>query len=91
MTEGKSERDRDGDQECKKKKKKEGEAAKEREVVRPHDLHIGVILSSEELVAAVCSHHVFIHCELDLSPELAVLLRAHGQSEKYTPTPGKRN
>lgn len=56
-------------------------------MVRPHALHIGVILSSEEIVAAVCSHHVFIHCELDLSPEFAVLLWAHGQSEKDTPTP----
>lgn len=34
------------------------------------------------MVAAVRSHHVFIHCELDLSPELAVLLRAHGQPEE---------
>lgn len=34
------------------------------------------------MVAAVSSHHVFIHRELDLSPELTVLLRAHGQPEK---------
>lgn len=77
--------------EIKSAKKRRKKRQKKEKVVRPHDLHIGVILSSEELVAAVCSHHVFIHCELDLSPELAVLLWAHGQSEKYTPTPGKRN
>lgn len=65
--------------------KQEENQAKGRLVIAPHDLHIGVVLSSEELVAAVCSHHVFIHRELDLSPELTVLLRAHGQSEKYTP------
>lgn len=46
--------------------------------VRPHDLHVWVILSSEEVVAAIRSDHVFIHRELDLSPEFAVLLGAHG-------------
>lgn len=51
-------------------------------MVWPHDLYIGVILSSEEVIAAVRSHHVFIDRELDLSPELTVLLRAHGQSEE---------
>lgn len=70
------ERGWDRDQECKKRK--------EVQKAKPHDLHIGVILSSEEIIAAVCSHHVSIHCELDLSPEITVLLRAHGQSEKYT-------
>lgn len=48
----------------------------------PHDLHVGVVLASEEVVAAVRSHHVFVHRELDLSPELAVFLRAHGQPEE---------
>lgn len=48
----------------------------------PHDLHVGVVLASEEVVAAVGSHHVFVHRELDLPPELAVFLRAHGQPEK---------
>lgn len=52
---------------------------------RPHDLHVGVVLASEEMVAAVGSHHVFIHRELDLPPELAVLLRAHGQPGKIHP------
>lgn len=51
-------------------------------VVWPHDLHIRVVLASKKVVAAVRSHHVFIHRELDLSPELTVLLRAHGQPEK---------
>lgn len=53
--------------------------------VRPHDLHVGVVLASEEMVAAVGSHHVFIHRELDLPPELAVFLRAHGQPGKIHP------
>lgn len=57
-------------------------------MVEPHDLHIGVVLASEEVVAAVRSHHVFIHRELNLPPELAVLLRAHGQPEQ---TPGRNN
>lgn len=48
----------------------------------PHDLHVGVVLASEEVVAAVGSHHVFVHRELDLPPELAVFLRAHGQPGK---------
>lgn len=48
----------------------------------PHDLHVGVVLSSEEVVAAVGPHHVFVHRELDLPPELAVFLRAHGQPEE---------
>lgn len=54
------------------------------EGVRPHDLHVGVVLSSEEAVAAVRPHHVPVHSELHLPPELAVLLRAHGQSAKHT-------
>lgn len=57
-----------------------------RDMVWPHDLYVGVILSSEEVIAAVCPHHIFIHGELDLPPELTVLLRAHGQSRE----PGKR-
>lgn len=53
------------------------------EGVAPHDLHVGVILSSEEAVAAVRPDHVSIHCELHFSPELAVLLWAHGQSARH--------
>lgn len=78
VTDGEGERDGDRDR---------GGGAEKRsrkwtEIVWPHDLHIGVVLSSEEVVAAVCPHHVFVHRELDLPPELAVLLRAHGQPKK---------
>lgn len=58
------------------------ERTKKKDLVRPHNLHILVILSSEELVAPVCSDHIFIHGELDFPPELAVLFWAHRQSKE---------
>ena len=50
----------------------------------PHYLHVGVVLPPEEVVAAVRPHHVLIHSELDLPPELAVFLGSHGQPEDTT-------
>ena len=59
---------------------RETERPRERKIFpRPHDLHVGVVFSSEEEVAAVRPHHVLVHRELDLPPELTVLLRGHGQ------------
>ncbi len=45
----------------------------------PHDFYIGVVLSSKEHVASISSDDIFINSELDLPPELAVLLWTHGQ------------
>lgn len=78
VTDGEGERDGDRDRGGGIKKK----SRKWTEIFWPHDLHVRVVLSSEEVVAAVCPHHVFVHRELDFPPELAVLLRAHGQPEK---------
>lgn len=48
--------------------------------LQPHSLHIGIVLSSEELVTPVCPHNILIHCELNSSPEIFLSIRAHGDS-----------
>lgn len=47
----------------------------------PHGFHIWVVLATEELVAAVSPHHVFVNRELHVTPELFVLIRSHRKPE----------
>lgn len=86
----KGDRARDAEIESERKREREAKKGRCRELVWPHDLHIGVILSFEEVIAAVRSHHIFINRELDFPPELAVLLWAHGQSETHQKDPSRK-